>query len=201
MTRAAWIVVIVLVGAAAVVGTVGVVAMDRGGGPPVGQRAMLHHGPFSRGDRDGRALPFGLRARDGDRFGPGVRIAALGGDPWRPLYGFPWLAAGLLVGFGAALLAWQPWKQRAAAVAAAAGDDDTAASAAADTAMMSPEQQWAAWHREVHASEEAQERVDAAAEATTAIVTAGEAESADEVKPDGGDSAASSQHDAGAARA
>jgi hypothetical protein len=164
MTRRAWIVIIAIVIAAALLGAVGIVAVathhhDR---LTAGPRAMLNGqsgqqgtmGPFGQGNGSG----FGQRGPGGSR---------LERDGWRPLRGLPWLAVGLLVGFGAATLAWQPWKQPAPATAAGAAISDAGTSDAA--------QQWAQWHRDVHAAEQTTEQMTAEGAETTAAEPAGAA--------------------------
>ena len=160
MTRAAWIVVVVVVVVAVVAATVGVVATATNHGSVTpGPRAMLQGQNGQQGDMG----PFGQG--NGSGFGQhGQVIVRLDRDGWRPLRGLPWLAVGLLIGLGATMLAWQPWRRPALATA---GGADAYGGGAPDAA-----QQWAQWHRDVHAAEETTQKM--AAEPADAAPPAGD---------------------------
>lgn len=123
MTRTAWIVIVAVVAAAAVAGTVGIVAMASDAHDPVaeGHGALLENrsemnGPWGQQSQDSQMMPFGHG--DGSGAGRQGRLAAWESDDgWSSVFGLPWLAAGLLIGLGATMLAWQPWKRPAVAMA------------------------------------------------------------------------------------
>ena len=165
MTRRAWTVVIVVV--AVIVAAVAGTAPGRGGPPPAAKRAWPQsHGsasraasPASRTGSPGKAgkaaapgwnggqrperrrLPLGRRwARP--RSGGGMM--SRGG--WQPLRGIPWLVLGLLIGAGVTVLVWQPWRRPARSPPLATGDWRRGRATA---------DQWAQWHRDLHAADEA----------------------------------------------
>ena len=169
MTRAAWIVVVVVVVVAVVAATVGVVATATNHGSVTpGPRAMLQGQNGQQGDMG----PFGQG--NGSGFGQhGQVIGRLDRDGWRPLRGLPWFAVGLLIGLGATMLAWQPWRRPALATA---GGADAYGGGAPDAA-----QQWAQWHRDVHAAEETTQKMAAQAATTDFAERAPAAEPAAEM--------------------
>jgi hypothetical protein len=163
MTRRAWTVVIVVVAVivAAVAGTA-VIAATHHRSETVWPRATLGvqsgQSGWQQGDGPGSNGGYGRNGQngtDGQGYGWGGNGMGprLGGEmmdrgAWQPLRGIPWLVLGLLIGAGVTVLVWQPWKRPAAAAAGAAGAG--AAGGAQGTA-----DQWAQWHRELHAADEA----------------------------------------------
>jgi hypothetical protein len=166
MTRPAWIVVVAVVAVAVVAATLGVVATATNHGSVApGPRVMLQ----GQNGKQGNMGPFGQG--NGSGFGQrGQVIVRLDRDGWRPLRGLPWLAVGLLIGLGATMLAWQPWKRPALATAGGADAYDGGAPDAS--------QQWAQWHRDVHAAEEMTQQMTAQAAVTEVAEQAPAAETA-----------------------
>ncbi|MFA4964198.1 MAG: hypothetical protein WC709_00960, partial [Thermoleophilia bacterium] len=156
MTRRAWIVIIVSVAVAATAAVVGIVAIASG------HESVAAAGPRATLEQlDGPGGMFGY----GDRLGSGPLVGRVGDDGWLAVFGLPWLAAGLLIGLGTSLLAWQPWKRPRAAAAAMAAAPIAGAPLADVT---TPAEPWAQWHRDAHAAETRAERPPAAAEASAA---------------------------------
>jgi len=173
MTRRAWTVVIVVVAVivAAAAGTALVMAAQHGR-EAVWPQARLSVQNGQSGAQDGQSGQrwqgggYGQNGSGpgqnggyqwgGDGSGPqmgggAMRPGAMGpGDPmmghggWQPLRELPWLVLGLLVGAGATVLVWQPWKRQA-----------LAAGAAGAAAAQGSAGQWAQWHRDLHAADEA----------------------------------------------
>lgn len=137
MTRRAWVatIAVVAVAIAATIAAVVVAASD-------GDRDV-------RGPQAMTQQQFDMGRGDGFGFGPGGRMGVQDAEGWWSPAGLPWLAAGLLLGLGATMLAWRPWKERSeAAVVTGAGG------AAVSGASPPVAEQWAQWHRDVHAADE-----------------------------------------------
>lgn len=105
-------------------------------------------GPGQNGSGNGQnGGGFGWGDGSGPRLGGGAMRPGdtmIGRGAWQPLRGLPWLVLGLLVGAGATILVWQPWKRPALAAGA---EGAAGAQGSAD--------QWAQWHRGLHAADEA----------------------------------------------
>lgn len=148
MTRTAWTVTVVIVAAALAASVVGVVAIAGGSddnvalyGTQVTTEGQTQ--PQDQGDQSQGQVPGGSMGQSGQSgaLGQGTMGGSASADDsdWETLYGLPWLAAGLLIGLGATLFAWRPWKQQPVAAVAAAGTgdlgrDNTGGTHAAETA-------------------------------------------------------------------
>jgi len=176
MTRRAWTAVIVVVAVivAAVAGTALVAATHHRSEPTwprgtlsvqsgrSGQGWNAGSSQYGTNGHDGGGYRWGGGNGMGQRFGRGMMDRGI----WQPLRGLPWLVLGLFIGAGVTVLIWQPWKRPAPAATGAAG----AAGAAAAGGAQGTADQWAQWHRDLHAADRA---------TTQPIATAGPATEAE----------------------